>query len=181
MTGSGFAPGGQVTITDRTGTLDATTTAGATGTIDASFAGPGYILKSPGQVRDTITASERTATGTTATATTTAYVSILGAGHGSTRSERGLRALTETTDWVFSGWPVGRSVYVHYLLDHRQVARQAFGRATGPCGLIRTRRPLYPSTPHAASYATQIDESKAFTTAVRPRFTLLRVGLQLEF
>ena len=181
MTGSGFAPGGQVTITDRTGTLDATTTADATGRIDASFAGPGYKLKSPGQVKDTITASERSAAGTITAARTTTYVSILGAGHGATKSARGLKALTEPTDWVLSGWPVARTIYVHYLLKHKPVARQSFGRAVAPCGVIRVRRPLYPSTPHAKSYATQIDASEPFSVQARPRFTLLRVGLQLEF
>lgn len=181
MLGSGFTPGDQVTVTDSTGTLDATTTVTATGAVAAGFAGPSIILKAPGQMRDTITATDRTATGSEIVARTTTHVSILGAGHGSTRSERGLRALRGRTSWVFSGWPLHRAIYVHYLYRHRQVARQSFGRPSAPCGVLHTRRALYPATPHHASYATQIDNVARYSSRTRPRFTLLHVGLQLEF
>ena len=181
ITGTGFEPGEQVTITDARNSLDATTTADATGAISASVVGPSLVLAKPGQVRDAIIATDRTAAGSTIVARTTTHVSILGAGHGQTRSERGLRALTERTQWVFSGWPVNRSIYVHYLVKGRAVARQSFGRPPGPCGVLHTIRRLFPKTPHVASYKTQIDTDKRYSPKTNPRFTLLRVGLQLRF
>jgi hypothetical protein len=181
VTGAGFDPGDQVTITDTSGTLDATTTVSATGTIQASIAGPSLVLKQPGQASDTVIATDRTPTGTSIGARAHTFVSILGAGHGPTTSERGLRALRERTTWVFSGWPVNKTIFVHYLVKGRAVARQAFGRPASPCGLLHAVRPLFPKTPHVASYATQIDTHKHYSTKTTPRFTLLRVGLQLEF
>jgi hypothetical protein len=181
VTGSGFEAGELVTITDSRGTVNATITAGATGTIDATIAGPGFLLRRPGQAGDTIIASERTAAGTTLTARVHTFVSILGAGHGPTTSEPGLRALRERTTWEFSGWPVDRTIFVHYLVKGRAVARQAFGRPTAPCGVLHIVRPLFPKTPHVASYATQIDAHKHYSPHTTPRFTLLRIGLQLEF
>jgi hypothetical protein len=181
VTGSGFEAGEPVTITDSRGTVNATITAGVTGTIDATVAGPGLVLKRPGQAGDTITASQPTAAGATLTARTHTFVSILGAGHGPTTSESGLRALRERTTWEFSGWPVDKTIFVHYLVKGRAVARQAFGRPTAPCGLLHIVRPLFPKTPHVASYATQIDTHKHYSPHTTPRFTLLRIGLQLEF
>jgi hypothetical protein len=181
VTGSGFEPGELVTITDSRGTVNATITASATGTIDATIAGPGLRLTQPGQAGDTIIASERTAAGTTLTARAHTFVSILGAGHGPTTSESGLRALRERTTWEFSGWPVDGTIFVHYLVKGRAVARQSFGRPAAPCGLLHIVRPLFPKTPHVASYATQIDTHEHYSPHTTPRFTLLRVGLQLEF
>ena len=181
VTGTGFTPGDQVTITDSRGTLDATTTAGPEGTIDATFTGPSLVLKQPGQASDTVIAADRTATGATLTARAHTFISILGAGHGPTTSRRGLRALRERTTWVFSGWPVDKTIFVHYLVKGRAVARQAFGRPAAPCGVLHIVRPLFPKTPHVASYATQIDTHKHYSTHTTPRFTLLRVGLQLQF
>ncbi len=181
LAGAGFAPGGQVAITDSSGTLHATATATAAGALDARFPGPSLVLTTPGQQRDTIIATQPSATAPAIVATTATEISILGAGHGSTPSARGDKALTEPTGWVFSGWPAGKTIWVHYLVKHRQVARQAFGRASAPCGVLRVRKPLYPATPHTTSYRTQVDTVKRYSTATRPRFTLLRVGLQLEF
>jgi hypothetical protein len=181
VTGSGFEAGEPVTITDSRGTVHATTTASPTGTIDATVGGPSFVLRRPGQARDTVIASQRTATGATLTARAHTFVSILGAGHGPTTSERGLRALRERTKWEFSGWPVDGTIFVHYLVKGRAVARQAFGRPTAPCGVLHIVRPLFPKTPHVASYATQIDTHKHYSPHTTPRFTLLRVGLQLEF
>jgi hypothetical protein len=181
ITGTGFTPGDLVTITDSRGTLDATTTVSATGTIATTVTGPSLLLKQPGQEGDTVIAADGTATGATLTARARTFISILGAGHGPTTSKRGLQALRERTTWVFSGWPVNKTVFVHYLVKGRAVARQSFGRPAAPCGVLHTVRPLFPKTPHVASYATQIDTHKHYSTNTTPRFTLLRVGLQLEF
>jgi hypothetical protein len=181
ITGTGFEPGDLVTITDSRGTLDATTTVSATGTIATTVTGPSLLLKAPGQEGDTVIAADGTTSGATLTARAHTFISILGAGHGPTTSKRGLQALRERATWVFSGWPVNRTIFVHYLVKGRAVARQAFGRPAAPCGVLRTVRRLFPKTPHVASYATQIDTHKHYSTKTTPRFTLLRVGLQLEF
>jgi hypothetical protein len=178
ITGAGFTPGDLVTITDSRGTLDATT---MVSTIATTVTGPSLLLKQPGQEGDEVIAADGTSSGATLTARAHTFISILGAGHGTTTSKRGLRALRERTTWVFSGWPMNKTIFVHYLVKGRAVARQAFGRPAAPCGVLHTVRPLFPKTPHLASYATQIDTHKHYSTKTTPRFTLLRVGLQLEF
>ena len=181
LTGSGFAPDDQVTVTDATGTLHATIDADSAGAVRATFAGPGKQLTQPGELRDTIIATDQTATGTEIVGSTVAYLSALGAAHGTTPSAQGLKALTEPTSWVFSGWPVGRPIYVHYLLKGKAVARQRFEQTTSPCGILRARAPLYPKTPHASSYRTQIDAQARYSPHTTPRFLGLKVGLELEF
>jgi hypothetical protein len=181
ITGSGFSAGDPVAITDRLGTLHATGTVDASGALLVTVPGPGLVLRHLGEVRDTIIVTDRTPAGATLVARAPTFVSILGAGHGATPAARGLRSLRARTTWAFSGWPTDRTIFVHYLVGGRAVARQAFGRPAAPCGTLTIVRPLFPGTPHVADYRTQIDTHRHFSVDSRPRFDRLRVGLRLRF
>jgi hypothetical protein len=179
LTGSGFVPDTAVTITDSTNALQVSAPAGADGTLRVTFPGPGVTLPEPGELRDTITATQPAGAGALVASTTT-LLSVRGAAYRLPRPAEGLRALTEVTAWSFSGWPVGRPVYIHYLVKGRAVARESFGRARGPCGLVRARRPLYPAKPHHAHYRTQIDTHARYSPHASPRFTRLPVSVVPE-
>ena len=73
-------------------------------------------------------------------------------------AEKGLRALTEKTNWSFSGFQPGKPIFGHYLYKGKQVALATFGRAQPPCGTLKVRARLYPATPHHASYSIQYDD-----------------------
>ena len=57
-------------------------------------------------------------------------------------------------------FPVGKTIYAHYLIKGKQVALQSFGRAPAPCGVLTVRRPLFPGTAQHRSYPLQIDTSR---------------------
>ena len=181
VVGSGFQPGATVMITDATGTVDTQATPNAAGQITATVRAPTPSFSQPGEKRDTITAEEIGPTGTEIKGSKSTLVTALGAEHGSTKKLPGLRALTETTDWSFSGFRVGRTIWGHYTIKGKQVAREAFGRAHGPCGLLTTRKRLFPSTPRHKSYPLQIDSVKKYSKKTEPSIRGLRVSLQLEF
>ena len=58
-----------------------------------------------------------------------------------------------------------------------------FGKATGPCGVLKTRAKLFPATPHFRSYPVQVDNSKRYSKHSFPkvsgRLTLTTVDLPL--
>jgi hypothetical protein len=181
ITGSVFAPGVPVVITSSSGKLSAKVTADASGDISTSVASPTPSFTRPSEQRETITATQTPGPGEQIVGTAHTYITALGAEHGSTRKEPGLKALTETTTWSFSGFPVGKTIYAHYLIKGRQVAVQAFGRAPAPCGVLTVRRPLFPGTPQHRSYPLQIDTSRPLVKNTAPKITRLRVALALEF
>ena len=181
ITGTGFTPGIPVLITAATGRLSTKATPDATGAISASVAAPTLTFKKPSQKRETLTATQTETTGQKVSASTHTWITALGAEHGATRQEPGLKALTEKTTWSFSGFPVGKTIYAHYLIKGKQVALQSFGRAPAPCGVLTVHQPLFPGTPQHRSYPLQIDTSRPLVKDTAPKITKLRVSLALEF
>lgn len=181
VTGKGFVPNAQVTITDSTGTVDHTTTANAAGLIGVKFPGPAplSLRRKPAVIKDVVTA-EQVSGATEVKGTTKTSVTILAAGHGATRTRPGLRALSEKTTWSFYGFPTGKQIWGHYTIKGKQVARQSFGKAKGPCGVLKTRRKLFPAKPKYTSYPLQLDNRKTFSKKTRPALPL-KIGLVLEF
>lgn len=180
VTGSGYSPGDQVTISDSTGTVFARTAANAAGQILAVVRAPTPGFSAPGQKRDTITAEDFTLAGTEIKGVVTTRVAPRGAAHGATKRRPGLRALTEKASWSFSGFPVGRTIWAHYTIKGKQVARQSFGRAKGPCGVLKARRKLFPARPRHKSYPLQIDARKRYSRRTKPAVPL-KVSLTFVF
>ena len=178
ITGSGYQPDSHVLITS-TANVDASTTADAAGRISVTVRAPAPHFSSPSVKTFTFTATDENVT-PAIRATTRARVAPLGALHGSTPRASGLKALTERTKWSFSGFAPGRTVYAHYTIHGRQVALEAFGVARGGCGTLHTRAPLYPATPHHASYPVQFDSVHRFSPKTTPRITG-RVSLNTSF
>jgi hypothetical protein len=175
ITGTGFTAGATVVITSDDGSVDTQTPVDLAGNILAATSAPIPFFNAPGQKTVTLTANDGAVQ-----ATAPATVAPLGVFHGATRKRPGLRALSEKTNWSFSGFTPGRFIYGHYTIRGRQVARTKFGRAKGPCGLLKTRAKLFPATPHHKSYPVQWDSAKKYSKHSKPKITS-RVTLMTVF
>lgn len=178
ITGAGYQPFSHVLITS-TANVDASTTADAAGRISVKVRAPAPRFSVPSVKVVRFTAKDVNVE-PGIHATVRARVAPLGALHGSTPKAPGLKALTETTNWSFSGFTPGHTIYAHYTIKGRQVALKAFGTAHGDCGKLHTRAPLYPATPHHASYPVQFDSVHRFSPKTTPRITG-RVSLNTSF
>ncbi|HEX5191438.1 MAG TPA: hypothetical protein VFW09_01450 [Solirubrobacteraceae bacterium] len=178
ITGAGYQPFSHVLITS-TANVDASTTADAAGRISVKVRAPAPHFSVPSVKVFRFTAKD-VSVEPAIHATVRARVAPLGALHGSTPKAPGLKALTETTNWSFSGFTPGQTIYAHYTIKGRQVALKAFGTAHGDCGKLHTRAPLYPATPHHASYPVQFDSVHRFSPKTTPRITG-RVSLNTSF
>jgi hypothetical protein len=178
ITGSGYQPHSHVLITS-TANIDASATADDAGRISVRVRAPAPHFSVPSVKLFEFKAKDENVTPAIA-AQTRARVAPFGALHGSTPRAPGLKALTERTKWSFSGFAPGRTVFGHYTIKGRQVARTAFGVAHGDCGMLHTRAPLYPATPHHASYPVQFDSVQGYSPKTTPRLTG-RVSLNTSF
>jgi hypothetical protein len=178
ITGSGYVPNSHVLITS-TANVDASTNANAAGTIDLTIKAPAPHFSVPSVKTVTFTATDENIT-PAIVASTPVRVAPLGALHGSTPKAPGLKALGEMTNWSFSGFTPGQTIYAHYTIQGQQVASQAFGTAHGVCGTLHARAPLYPATPQHASYPVQFDTVKGYSPKTTPKISG-RVSLNASF
>jgi hypothetical protein len=178
ITGSGYAPNSHVLITS-TANVDASTTANAAGAIQLKLNAPAPQFAAPSVKVFTFTAKDE-GTDPAIVASSPVRVAPLGALHGSTPKAPGLKALTETANWSFAGFTPGQTIYAHYTIHGQQVAAQAFGTARGACGTLHARAPLFPATPHHASYPVQFDVAKRYSPRTSPKLSG-RVSLNPSF
>jgi hypothetical protein len=169
FTGSGFMPGDRVLIASDEGTVDTSAKADSQGRISGRADAPTPFFSTPVAKKIGLTAKDQTPTGKTITARATVNVTELGWEHGATRRRPGLGALTEKTNWSFSGFQPGQPIFGHYLYKGKQVALARFGRAQPPCGTLKVRARLYPATPHHSSFSIQYDDSQAYSKKSQPR------------
>jgi hypothetical protein len=178
VAGTGYVPGDPVNVSDATGSFDENVTADATGAITATAPAPVTYFSKPGEKADVITATDYGADGNEYVGTARTELSFLGASAAKTKRAHGLQALTFKTKWAFSGFPEGKSIWAHYIYGKKTVARQSFGKAKGPCGLLTARARLYPARPHHREYHLQIDSRKSYSKKASPRL-VTKVGLEL--
>lgn len=168
IAGSGYAPGDLVEISSNVGFVDATATANAAGNIALSTTAPLPPKAAARAQRVVLTADDESVNGPI-TATVPLSVAYLYVFHGGAKKRPGLGAFREKTSWAFSGFKPGKSIWGHYIIHGRQVAKVRFGRASGPCGVLKTRAKLYPATPHFRSYPVQVDNSKRYSKHSFPK------------
>jgi hypothetical protein len=178
ITGSGYVPNSQVLITS-TANVDSSTTANAVGAIALKLNAPAPHFSVP-SVKTILFTAKDEGTSPAIVASTPVRVAPLGALHGSTPKAPGLKALGEVTNWAFSGFTPGKTIYAHYTIHGQQVASQAFGTAHGACGTLHARAPLYPATPQHASYPVQFDDVKGYSPKAAPKISG-RVSLNASF
>jgi hypothetical protein len=161
VTGSGFAPGGQVQISSIDGSVNLDTTASPTGTVTATTPAPDPPFTLPGQQTVTLTATESTAG---ITATTPVTVAPLAVGIMPTQA-----VPSQKVTWYFSGFQPGKLIFGHYL-RRKQVALTRFGRASGACGVLKAKALVYPGGhPRYHLYGLQLDDSRSYSRRSSPR------------
>ncbi len=164
VTGSGFAPGGQVQISSSDGSAKVVASAGPTGAVAATTSAPDPSFTLPGQKTVTLTATEATVAGPAISASTPVTVAPLAVGIEPTEA-----LPTQVVTWYFSGFEPGKPIYGHYL-RRKQVALTRFGRAQGACGVLRSRALLYPGGhPRYRLYGLQFDDSRRYSKRSTPR------------
>jgi hypothetical protein len=157
LLGSGFVPGDMVSISSSDGSVDTTATANASGDIGITTGAPIPFFSLPGSKAVTVTAQDFAAAGTiTATARTQAAPLAVDTKPAQAR-------LSKKVTWYFSGFRPGRFIYGHYLRK-KPVARAKFGRAKGPCGVLKVKAG---STPAAIPASKATGSSSTIPRATR--------------
>jgi hypothetical protein len=170
LLGSGFVPGDMVEISSSDGSVATSTTVNASGDIAATTGAPIPAFSLPGSKTVTLTAQDFTAAGTTITATARTQAAQL-----AVDTKPAQARLSKKVTWYFSGFRPGRFIYGHYL-HKKPVARAKFGRAKGPCGVLKVKAQFYPGGhPRFKSYGLQLDDSKGYSKHASPRI-VTRLG-----
>jgi hypothetical protein len=162
VVGSGFVPGDSVVLQSGDGTVSATGTVSPTGTISITTGAPDDF-KAIAKETTTVTATDFSVGGTVA-ATANVNAAPL-----AVKTEPARAKFTRRVTFFFSGFRSGKQIYAHFL-HPKQVAREQFGKATGPCGVLKTKALLYPGGhPRFRTYKLQFDNAKAYSAHASPR------------
>jgi hypothetical protein len=163
ITGSGFTPGETISIAG--GSVSAQATVAADGTLTVTTRAP-ELRPGPrmGATRLTATDTSGTTHGLIAT----------------TRVRSANLAVAETTGRIgdgrvrfsISGFTPGKRVHAFYLWHRRVVARAAFGRARGPCGVLVQRALPYPGgRPTHSVYKVVFESQSRYRSRTYPMVT----------
>ncbi len=165
ITGSGYAPGHQVRIAGA-GT-PVTVTVRADGGFRVPIPAPVLAHTGPGTRRSTLTAVDVTTGGAPSASVVVRSANLAVATH----PRRVPNVLKDKVTWTFSGFTPGKFIYGYYA-RRRIVAHTRFGRATGPCGTLRTRALLYPGgRPHSNLFTVTFESVSRYSRTAFPRVT----------
>jgi hypothetical protein len=153
-----------VHLTSSDGSVAATATADATGAITVTTGAPTAFFARPIAKTVTLTARDFALNGSMISASTPVTFTTLAVLPQPTQAK-----LTSKVTWYFSGFTPGRFIFGHYLRK-KPVAGVRFGRAKGPCGLLKVRAHFYPGGhPRFRSYTLVFDNSRRYSKKTRPR------------
>lgn len=86
--------------------------------------------------------------------------------------------LKKKVTYAFAGFAPGATIYGHYLHKGKVMLTTKFGKASGACGILKTKAPIYPGKSRYSSYAVQFDNSKKYKAGSSPKIdtslTILR-------
>jgi hypothetical protein len=167
ITGTGFVPGSTVQLTG--GTTFANTTADAAGNVAFQTGAPELATIAPGSKKTLLTATGDNPDGTQTTAQLDVRSANLSVATkpGSVRNVR-----KDKVTFSFSGFVPGKHIYGYYLRGKKIVAKDKFGKATGPCGVLKQKALLYPGgRPKKDQYKVTFESSSRYSKNVFPRVT----------
>jgi hypothetical protein len=166
VTGAGWVPGTTVQLIG--GTTFANATADAAGTVTFSTAAPELSGISPGAKTTKLTATATNPDGTKLSGSVTVMSANLAVAT-SPSSVRNVRKQKVT--FSFSGFVPGKHIYGYYLLK-KVVAKVKFGKAHGPCGVLKQKALLYPGgRPSKDKYKVTFESSSRYDKNAFPRVT----------
>ncbi|HWC85455.1 MAG TPA: hypothetical protein VG388_02880 [Solirubrobacteraceae bacterium] len=165
VTGAGFAPGDPIELETTLGNAFGSATADADGNIETLMTAPALATNDlPAESAFTLTATDPLHP-LAVTPTTRFLVANLAV------EARPANALPGTrVTWTFSGFTTGAKIYGHYLHGTKVTATATFGRATGPCGVLKVKALVYPGHEKYGSYKIQIDDSRRYSPRTVPRW-----------
>ena len=71
--------------------------------------------------------------------------------------------------WAFAGFPGGSTIYGHFRYKGKTITNYRFGKASGPCGLLKTRaRGIPVARIRTGTWTVQIDTSKLYNKDALP-------------
>lgn len=166
ITGAGFVPGSTVQLTG--GTTFANTVADAAGNVSFTTNAPELATISPGSKSTTLTATGDNPDGTQ----TTAGVNVMSANLAVATKPGSVRNVRKNkVTFSFSGFIPGKHIYGYYLRK-KIVAKAKFGKAQGPCGVLKQKALLYPGgRPHKDQYKVTFESSSRYDKNAFPRVT----------
>lgn len=163
ITGSGFTPGGPVSIYGGTAGTDAT--ADANGNFAVTTNAPILPTIDPATEHTTLTATDET-TDATATLSVMSANLAVSVNPSSTRHP----AKTKVT-FKFSGFAPGKHIYAYYLRK-KVLAKFKFGKASGPCGTLKQKALMYPGGhPKKDQYNVTFENTSKYSKKASPRVT----------
>jgi hypothetical protein len=162
VAGAGFTPGDTVDVTGQQ--LFASARVGSGGAFTAQLTAPTLPTVSPlaPPTPMTLTATSESNPAIKSAAsfllTNLAFATTPGQGPASGR-----------TNWQFSGFPTGATIYGHFLYKGRVRGTHRFGRAQGPCGMlsVKARRLPVPQVSFGA-WQVQLDTRPRYHPGVQP-------------
>jgi hypothetical protein len=166
ITGAGFEAGTTVDLSG--GTVFATGTADASGNLSITAAAPELSTIAPAMKTTTITATADNPDGTQTIAALPVRSANLAVATkpGSVRNVR-----QDKVTFSFSGFVPGKHIYGYYLRK-KVVAKAKYGKASGPCGVLKQKALLYPGgRPAHDSYKVTFESSSKYNKNAFPRVT----------
>ncbi|HWF50448.1 MAG TPA: hypothetical protein VG294_07385 [Solirubrobacteraceae bacterium] len=172
VTGAGFTPGGPVSIASNHGGAFSTATADAAGGFAITMGGPILATINPAAAAFVLTATDETSGGTATTSFAAANLAV--------RTNPAQGKPNKRVTWSFSGFIGGADIYAHYLHGKKVTATVKFGRAQGPCGVLKKRAVFYPGKAKYDLYKVQFDDSRKYLATALPRLVAtLRTHIHL--
>lgn len=162
LTGAGFGANDPVDLS-YAGLFD-TVTADANGNFTTSAPAPTLATYGPGTKTTTLTATDENAS------TMTASTSILSTNLSVSTSPGTVHNVRkDRVTFHFSGFTPGQQIYGFYI--HRQtIVRTLFGRASGPCGVLRHRALLFPGgRPAKEVYTVAFESRRHYSRTANPQ------------
>lgn len=162
VTGSGFTAGDTIQLSsDKGGAFD-NATADPNGAFAFTMTAP--VLSKTGPAAGTFVLTATDTTDGVTTATVRFLVANLAVSAKPARAKLGKKVT-----FTFSGFTTGKQIYGHYLHRKKVVITERMGKATGPCGLLRTRAALFPRHARYQDYQIQYDDARHYSKTSIPR------------
>lgn len=71
--------------------------------------------------------------------------------------------------YIFAGFKAGKAIYGHNLHKGKVAETYKFGKAKGPCGVLKAKARIYPGHSRYSHYKAQFDNSKKYSKKASPR------------
>ena len=164
ITGAGFTPGSTVQLTGGSTPTFVNAVADAAGNVSFAAKAPSLATTGPGSKKTTFTATDPN--GVSAAVTVRSANLSVATKPGSVRNVH-----KNKVTFSFSGFVPGKRIYGYYIRK-KIVAKAKFGKAQGPCGVLKQKALLYPGgRPSKDQYKVTFESSSRYNKNAFPRVT----------